>query len=105
MKPTDQMLSLTIVAKILLHTIDHPIKSKEIEQTYGISGVTVREIVHDARLAGHAIGSGGDGYFKCQSFAEWEPTRNHLHGRAVSILSTLKKVDETFAGQQGNIFQ
>ena len=100
----DQMLALTIIAMIRTRNASNPIKSKEIEQIYGISGAAVREIVHDARIAGHAIGSSGDGYFECKTFAEWEKTRDHLHGRAMSILSLLKKVDDTFRGEQQGIF-
>jgi len=103
-QPDEHMLALSIIAKILLHTIDNPIKSREIEQTYGITGEKVREIVHDARAAGHAIGSGGSGYFKCRTFAEWEPTRKHLRSRALKTLELIKPIDEQFKGEQQGIF-
>lgn len=96
----DTMMAMTIIAKIRTHTAANPIKSRTLEQIYGITGERVREIVHDARMAGHPIGSGPSGYFECKTFKEWEPTRDHLHSRAMAMLSLLKRVDEGFADKQ-----
>lgn len=105
MKPSnDETMRLSILALIRTRKIDNPIKSHEIEELYSTTGAQVRSIVHDARFAGHPIGSSDDGYFECQSFKEWEPTRRHLFSRATSILSLLKKVDAVFAGEQQGIF-
>jgi len=94
------MVSLAVIALIRTHAIDNPIKSKAIEEAYGIDGTKVRQFVHEARLAGHAIGSNNTGYFNCRTADEWRETRDNLHGRAMSILSLLKKVDESFTEKE-----
>lgn len=96
----DGMIALAVVAKIRTRTINNPILSREIEQTFGISDKQVRDIVHDARRAGHAIGSGNGGYFECKTYKEWEQTRHHLYSRAMSELSLIKRIDDVFAGEQ-----
>jgi len=98
------MIALAVVAKIRTRTIENPIKSRELEQTFGLSDKQIRDIVHDARRAGHAIGSGNEGYFECKNFKEWEPTRHHLYSRAMSELSLIKRVDQVFSGEQQSVF-
>ena len=104
MKTTDQMLQLAIIAKIRTHTIENPIKSREIQQMYGINDEKVRDIVRDARDTGHPIGSGDDGFYGCRTFNEWLPTRKNLENRALQILLRIKKVDLAFKDQQETLF-
>ena len=65
--------------------ITDPAKSPEFERAFGITGETVRQIVHELRMQGHPIGSGRQGYFYARNKAEIAETISHIEGRRNSL--------------------
>lgn len=90
----------TILNIISRHTIDNPIKSREIENKTSLAGAEIRCILHELRLSKHPIGSDGDGYFLARNEAELEHTKAQLMSRATKIIEVVKALDGCFANQE-----
>lgn len=92
-----------VVSMIESRTAENPIKSKEIEQSLGLTGSQVRDIVREIRQdesSGMVIGSESKkeecrgGYFICKTWEEYLPTREHLANRIASLNHTLSAMDK-----------
>ena len=85
---------------------DKPILSKVLEKNYGLNGTEIRAIIHELRMEGCPIASGGTGYYWAKSYDEIEPTIEHITQRIAS-LSMIKKALETISkgfSNQRNLF-
>ena len=72
-----------IIAMIQGRTQSNPIYSKDIERRLAISGVAVREAVHNARTEQNVpICSGPTGYFMPRNMLEAQSTIRSLYSRA-----------------------
>jgi|GEM_PF-6202300 len=92
-----------IISKLLsLQYRAYPIKSKELEAEYGVSSSEIRDIVREMRELGYPITSSGDGYGYAKSYEEIKPTLLHLKSRALSMLSTIKKLENNFIKPDSN---
>jgi len=75
-----------LTAKLISHTVNNPIKSKTLERLYGISGTTVREIVHYQRTKyRHPIASDANGYYMARNQDELQHTIAQLRSRVKRI--------------------
>lgn len=86
-----------ILAKIKLHTKENPIYSVQIEKYFDISGIQLREIIHELRLEGYPIGSGNDGYFYARDKSELIDTINNLLGREIKIREVRLALEKCFS--------
>ena len=72
-----------IIHKIKTRTVDNPIYSRELERSFGISDVAVRDAVHKARTIDNIpICAGNKGYFMPRDKAEALRTIKSLRSRA-----------------------
>ena len=72
-----------VIAMIHNRTKENPIYSAEIERRLGVTGVTIREIVHTARTEKNIpICAESKGYFMPSNKAEADRTINSLRSRA-----------------------
>jgi len=75
-----------VTCRIITHTVTNPIKSKVLEKLYGISGTTVREIIHHQRTEyNHPIASDANGYYMARSSDELQHTIAQLRSRVKHI--------------------
>jgi len=85
---------------------DSPIKSWKLERRLNISGIQVRQLVHQARLDGEPIGSGTTGYFICNDPDELDHTIAQIQSRMNSlnkISIALHKTRSRLSGEQGTL--
>ena len=71
-----------------------PFTSKHIENSIGINGVTVREVVAHLRKNLWPICSGHKGYWYANTIDELEETSKHIRGRAMSMLEVNKHLTQ-----------
>jgi len=68
------------------------IKSPLIEEWFGISGVSVRNIVRYLRNNHYPIGSSTKGYFYCDTETEWQDCIKHIEERVNSLTKTMHEM-------------
>lgn len=86
----------TIKAKLyLLKHTDYK-KSRELEEELGVSGAVIREVVREMREQGVPITSDQNGYGYAKDIDELRPTLDHLRKRALSMLRTIRKLENNF---------
>jgi hypothetical protein len=91
----DNALSLRVLFTIQSHSRINPIKSREIEQLYGITGSEVRNLVRSYLRQGNLIahcGGAVPGYYLAKDWSEFESSYNDLKSRAMSMLETVNHV-------------
>jgi len=86
----------SIIASIKLRTVDNPITQFSLCNSLKLSGSELRDIVREARKQKIPIGSGNDGYYLCKSKDELISTMNHLKSRSISMLNTIKYMQDIF---------
>ena len=85
---------------------DSPIKSWQLERRLHISNADVCMLVHDARIEGHPIGSGSNGYFYCNEAEDLDSTIAQIQGRINSLVKiqiALAKTRSRLSGEQGTL--
>ena len=90
----------TILRIISQHTVDNPIKSRQIEQRTTLTGSELRAILHELRLSKHPIAGESEGYFMARNEAELEHTIAQLMSRATKIIAVAKALEDCFASQE-----
>ena len=70
------------------------IHSAELERQYDIGGSTIRDLIRLLRRRGEPIGNCSLGYYYCQTRAELEGLIGNLHNRAMSMLTTVSKLEK-----------
>lgn len=97
-------LTDNVIAKIKLHNSGNPIFSKEIEDSFNISGEKVRDIIREARRNGTMIASSGKGYFLATSRRELQPTIDNIRGRGNSLFTTAAAMEKSFQDVPEGLF-
>ena len=79
------------------HTINNPIKSREIKKVLGCVDVVIREAVHELRSVDNIpICSGSNGYFYPLDISEARHTINHLRSRAREMFKASEGMEKAF---------
>lgn len=86
-----------ILTKIRLHKKENPIYSAQLEKEFDVSGIHLREIIHELRLEGHPIGSGSNGYFYATDKTELKDTIDNLLGREIKIREVRLALEKCFS--------
>ena len=99
-------LTLHIYMDIHDRNDTHPIKSRELEQKYNVSGVKVREAIAELRKRyKQPICSGSKGYHFARSKTMWDRTKAQLLSRAKELREAANNPDEYFYdGEQASMF-
>lgn len=71
-------------------------KSRELEEELGVSGAVIREVVREMREQGVPITSDQNGYGYAKDIDDLRPTLDHLRKRALSMLRTIRKLENNF---------
>ena len=77
-------------------TKEQPIFSKQLEISFKLEGVQVRDIIRQLRREGKPIANSKKGYFYAQSYEEYEETIQDLYNRSMSMLETIKAMRNAF---------
>tara|TARA_R110002051_G_scaffold248347_1_gene307901 strand:- start:362 stop:694 length:333 start_codon:yes stop_codon:yes gene_type:complete len=86
-----------IINKIQGYSLEDPIKSREIENALGVSGVVVREAVWHARAVEHLpICANVKGYFYPRNKVEATRTIKSLYSRANEIKAAATGIEKFF---------
>ncbi len=99
-------LALYIYTDIHDRADTHPIKSKELELKYNVSGVKVREAIAELRKKyKQPICSGSTGYYFARTRAMWDRTKAQLLSRAKELRDAANNPDEYFYdSEQSKLF-
>jgi biotin operon repressor len=90
-------LTLAVLRVIGSHTKDNPITGEAVGEMFGITQRKVAEIVREARLQGHKIGSSKSrpcGYFMARDASELEGVILHLKNEATNILLAVSRLQD-----------
>lgn len=74
---------------------ENAVKSKQIEQIFGLRGVEVRNMVNQLRYEGVPICSGRKGYWYAKNEAEVIETLNGLKARIIGIENAVNGLEKT----------
>ena len=86
-----------VIAMIQERTSVNPIKSSEIERRLSISGVTVRQIIHDARTHDNVpICSDSKGYYIASNKIEADATIRQLLSRAKQLRDAAEGMEKHY---------
>lgn len=86
-----------VIAMIKTRKSSNPIKSSEIENRIGISGVTVREIIHKARtIENIPICSSSRGYYIASNKIEADETIRQLRSRAKQMVEAAEGMEKHY---------
>tara|TARA_Y100001963_G_C6781993_1_gene450463 strand:+ start:537 stop:857 length:321 start_codon:yes stop_codon:yes gene_type:complete len=91
---------LPIIQLIQEHTINNPIKMKQIASRYSINDRVVRDVIHELRLEGNPICGDGSGYFWPKYKSEWDRTAQRL-GSFVKNLKEAIDGGDSFYNKDG----
>lgn len=98
----------TSLIKAKLYLLQHSgyKKSKELEEELGVSGSIIRDVVREMREQGVPITSDQNGYGYAKDIDELRPTLDHLRKRALSMLRTIRKLENNFVtpNSQNSLF-
>lgn len=85
-----------IISRLLLLKHQGKVKSEALEEQLGVSGTEIRSVVQELRRQGVPITSDAYGYGFAKEIDEIRPTLNHLKTRAISLLTTISKLERNF---------
>jgi hypothetical protein len=97
-------LTLRVWAYISGFTIEEPVKSKAIEQSFQLAGPQVRQIARKIRRNRLPIGSNSHGYFRARNRKEYLIGGEHFRRRAISMLRSFQEGLKQFP-DQSDIFK
>lgn len=90
-----------ILERIKTADFTKPIHSSKLEREFSLNGSTLRDVIRKLRrrgfpIANHSIVNGKElnGYFLAKTTAEVMPTLDNLKGRVMSMLKTIKEMEE-----------
>jgi hypothetical protein len=88
----------SVIDYITMRDIKNPIKSKQLEIMFSISGSDIRDIIHHYRSElNYPICSGVSGYFYPKDKTEAQHTLNHLKSRALRMFDAVKGIEAHYS--------
>lgn len=98
-------LTLAIYQMIRRHGKSNPVMSTAIEQTFGVTGSTIRSVVRSLRRSGEPIVSFDKGYYFDNSHEGVRRISSNLRGRALSMLRTASDLEKKYGIEQETVFE
>ena len=97
-------LKTYILQDIKRRTVENPIYSYELEERYHVSGVAIREAVHELRVIDNAaVCSGNKGYYIARDKSEALRTVAHLKSRAKRNIDAAEVILKHYEEESGQI--
>lgn len=97
MQQNEVGLALAVLRVLSRHTIDDPITGEALGMMFGITKRKVADIIREARLQGHKIGSSKVkpyGYFLAREPSELAEVVGHMRNEALNILVAVNRLTD-----------